>query len=185
MQLIACAERKPLRHRLNALAIARTDQSRHVERAHLSPCFVTQPIHKRLEPTSELISPIRRPANHGRPLQTSRPPMSHRKSDLGIPCPRKICQSSASFQASDRRARAARCSSQILMLESARYWLVGRSRRQMWPCECRAARAAGRRRRARSIRQVVACRPRRTSYPLGRSGAARLATLVPSGYPVE
>src|SRR5262249_5252741 len=42
MQLIACAERKPLRRRLNALAIARTDQSRHVERAHLSPCFVTQ-----------------------------------------------------------------------------------------------------------------------------------------------
>src|SRR5258708_31519027 len=25
----------------------------------------------------------------------SRPPMSHRKSDLGIPCTRKICQSSA------------------------------------------------------------------------------------------
>src|SRR5262249_5813316 len=25
----------------------------------------------------------------------SRPPMGHRKSDLGIPCPRKICQSSA------------------------------------------------------------------------------------------
>src|SRR5262245_57443085 len=69
MQLIACAERKPLRHRLNALAVARTDQSRHVERAHLSPCFVTQPIQKRLEPTSELVSPIRRPANHGRPLQ--------------------------------------------------------------------------------------------------------------------
>src|SRR5262249_29546824 len=67
--LIACAERKPLRHRLNALAVARTDQSRHVERAHLSPCFVTQPIQKRLEPTAELVSPIRRPANHGRPLQ--------------------------------------------------------------------------------------------------------------------
>src|SRR5215831_400612 len=32
----------------------------------------------------------------------SRPPMSHRKSDLGIPCPRKICQSSAS-QSSIRR----------------------------------------------------------------------------------
>src|SRR5215470_10712450 len=63
MQLIACAERKPLRHWLNALAVARTDQSRHVERAHLSPCFVTQPIQKRLEPTSELVSPIRRPAN--------------------------------------------------------------------------------------------------------------------------
>jgi len=38
-------------------------------RLYLSPCFVTQPIHKRLEPTSELVSPIRRPANHGRPLQ--------------------------------------------------------------------------------------------------------------------
>ena len=60
---------QPLRHRLNALALAGTDQSRHVERAHLSPCFVTQPIQKRLEPTSELVSPIRRPANHGRPLQ--------------------------------------------------------------------------------------------------------------------
>src|SRR5215510_8580706 len=95
MQLIACAERKPLRHRLNALAVARTDQSRHVERAHLSPCFVTQPIQKRLEPTSELVSPIRRPANHGSAPPKSRPPMSHRKSDLGIPCPRKICQSSA------------------------------------------------------------------------------------------
>jgi len=29
-------------------------------------------------------------------------------------------------------------------------------RRQMWPCECRAARAAVRRRRARSVRQLVA-----------------------------
>jgi Ribbon-helix-helix protein, copG family len=38
--LIACAERKPLRHRLNALAIARTDQSRHLKRAHLSPCWL-------------------------------------------------------------------------------------------------------------------------------------------------
>jgi hypothetical protein len=47
-------------------------------------------------------------------------------------------------------------------------------RRQMWPCECRAARAAGRRRRARSVRQLVACRPRRTSYRPGRSGAAAL-----------
>src|SRR5262249_30172649 len=96
MQLIACAERKPLRHRLNALAVARTDQPRHVERAHLSPCFVTQPIQKRLEPTSELVSPIRCPPNHGRPLQKADHPMSHRKSDLGIPCPRKICQSSVS-----------------------------------------------------------------------------------------
>jgi hypothetical protein len=35
----------------------------------LSPCFVTQPIQKRLEPTSKLASPIRRAAYHGRPLQ--------------------------------------------------------------------------------------------------------------------
>src|ERR1700757_1074983 len=69
VQLVAFAQRKPLRHRLNALAIARTDQSRHVERAHLSPCLVTQPIQKRLEPTAKLVSPIRRSANHGRPLQ--------------------------------------------------------------------------------------------------------------------
>ena len=68
MQLIACAERKPLRHRLHALAVAGTDQSRHVKWAHLTPCFVTQPIQKRLEPTSKLVSPIQRPANHGRPL---------------------------------------------------------------------------------------------------------------------
>src|SRR5438067_345411 len=37
VQLIAFPECKPLRHLLNALAIARTDQSRHVERAHPSP----------------------------------------------------------------------------------------------------------------------------------------------------
>src|SRR6266700_801832 len=69
VQLIVVTSCNPLRHWLNALAIARADQSRHVERAHLSPCFVTQPIQKRLEPTSKLVSPIRRPASHGRPLQ--------------------------------------------------------------------------------------------------------------------
>src|SRR6201998_376496 len=74
----------PLCHRLNALAVARTNQPRHVERAHLSPCFVTQPIQKRLQPTSKLISPVQCPANHGRPSKR-RPPMSHRKTDLGIP----------------------------------------------------------------------------------------------------
>src|SRR4051812_5455675 len=53
MQLIIFAKREPLGHRLNALAIARTDQSRHVERTHLSPRLVTQPIQKRLEPASK------------------------------------------------------------------------------------------------------------------------------------
>src|SRR5262249_18801343 len=44
-------------------------QPRHVERTHLSPRLVTQPIQKRLEKASKLFFPIRRPANHGRPLQ--------------------------------------------------------------------------------------------------------------------
>jgi hypothetical protein len=69
VQLIIFAKRKPLRHRLNALAIARADQPRYVKRAHLAPRFMTQPIQKRLEPTSKLFSPIRCFANHGRPLQ--------------------------------------------------------------------------------------------------------------------
>ena len=69
VQLIAFAERKPLGHRLNALAIARTDQPRHVKRAHLSPRLVSQPIQKLLEKVSKLFFPIRRPASHGRPLQ--------------------------------------------------------------------------------------------------------------------
>src|SRR6516162_4827693 len=67
--MIVVTKRKPLRHRLNALAIARTDQPRHVERTHLSPRLVTQPNQKGLEKASKLLLPIRRPANHGRPLQ--------------------------------------------------------------------------------------------------------------------
>ena len=58
MQLIIFAKRKSLRHRLNALAIARADQPRYVERTHLSPRFMTQPIQKRLKPTSKLFLPI-------------------------------------------------------------------------------------------------------------------------------
>ena len=37
VQLIIFPKRKPLRHRLNALAIARADQTRYVQRTHLSP----------------------------------------------------------------------------------------------------------------------------------------------------
>src|SRR5262245_10328520 len=69
VQLIVVTNCNPLSHWLNALAVARTDQSRHIERTHLSPRSVTQSIQKRLEPTRKLASPIRRPANHGRPLQ--------------------------------------------------------------------------------------------------------------------
>src|SRR5262249_32530317 len=94
VQLIVFAKPKPLRHRLNALAIARTDQPRHVEWTHLSPRLVTQPIQKRLEKASKLFFPIRRPANHGRPLQK---PTTHesQKNWFGNPVPLKICQSSA------------------------------------------------------------------------------------------
>ncbi len=49
VQLITVRSRKPLRHRLNALAIAGTDQPRYVERAHLPPRLVTQPSQKWLE----------------------------------------------------------------------------------------------------------------------------------------
>src|SRR5262249_45363123 len=85
VQLIVLAKPKALRHRLNALAIARTDQHRHVEWTHFSPRLVTQPIQKPIKKASKLFFPIRRPANHGRPLQKPTT-MSHRKTDLGIPC---------------------------------------------------------------------------------------------------
>jgi hypothetical protein len=49
IQLIVVSNRKLLRHRLNALAIARTDQTRHVERTHLTSRLVTQASHKRLD----------------------------------------------------------------------------------------------------------------------------------------
>src|SRR6266480_5400548 len=89
VQLIVFAKRKPLRHRLNALAIAGTDQPRHVEWTHLSPRLVTQPSQKRLEKASKLFLPIQRPAKTMVGPSKSRPPMSHRKTDLGIPCPSK------------------------------------------------------------------------------------------------
>jgi hypothetical protein len=69
VQLIIFTKRKPLRHRLNALTIARANQPRHVDRAHLPPRFMTQPSQKRPQPTSKLFFPIQRPANHDRPLQ--------------------------------------------------------------------------------------------------------------------
>src|SRR5215472_8071449 len=98
VQLIVVTKCNPFSHRLNALAVARTDQSRHIERTHLSPCFVTQPTQKRLEPAPKLASPIRRPASHGRPSK-SRPPMSHRKTDLGIPRSQKSAKVVLAFSA--------------------------------------------------------------------------------------
>src|SRR5258707_14189771 len=61
VQLIVVTKRKPLRHRLNALAIAGTDQPRHVEWTHLSPRLVTQPSQKRPEcPSENILNPLNR-----------------------------------------------------------------------------------------------------------------------------
>src|SRR5271166_5282036 len=84
MQLIIVARRKSLCHWLNALAFTRADQPRHVKRAHSLPRLMTQTHQERFEPVCKFVFPIRRGVPHGRPSK-SRPPMSHRKNDLGIP----------------------------------------------------------------------------------------------------
>jgi len=72
--MVAFAQRKPLRHRLNALAIAR-DRSVPTRSGHIwSPCLVTQPIQKRLEPTASsslqsdvlrtMVGPSKKPTTH-------------------------------------------------------------------------------------------------------------------------
>src|SRR5438477_12791406 len=67
VQLVILARRQPRRHRLDALAIARSNQSRDIQRTHPPPRLVTQAIQERLQPASKLIFPIRRRAHHGRP----------------------------------------------------------------------------------------------------------------------
>jgi hypothetical protein len=58
--------------RLNALAIARTDQSRNVQWTHPLPGLMTQPVQERHQPAFEFVFPFR----HGQPSK-SRPPMNH------------------------------------------------------------------------------------------------------------
>src|SRR5277367_5244411 len=109
MQLIIVARRKSLCHWLNALAFTRANQPCHVEGTHPPPRLVIQAIQKRLQPTSKLALPIRRCPPHGPPSK-SRPPMNHRKTDLGIPdrlSPVRICQSSARRHALDYHVRGA------------------------------------------------------------------------------
>src|SRR5262245_42956693 len=82
VQLIVVTKCKTLRHRLNALAIARTDQPRHVERTHSTPRLnrARNGSRKRLSSFFQFdVLPF-----IGRPSK-SRPTMSHRKTDLGIP----------------------------------------------------------------------------------------------------
>src|SRR5437588_1487014 len=105
VQLIVVTKRKPLRHRLNALAIAGTDQPRHVEWTHLSPRLVTQPNQKRPEKASKLLLPIRRPANHGR-----RPRVDRERSRWhDNPCPSAAVWTRGADQAAVPERSALRC----------------------------------------------------------------------------
>ena len=66
MQLVIVTRHQPLRHRLNALAIARTDQARNIEWTHSPPRLVPQASEKRLKPALKLGSPIHL-VHRGRP----------------------------------------------------------------------------------------------------------------------
>jgi predicted ATPase len=62
--------------RMTMKAVAGSDQPCHIKRTHSPPRFMAQAIQERLEPSSELVFPIRRCVYHGRPSK-SRPPMNH------------------------------------------------------------------------------------------------------------
>jgi hypothetical protein len=97
MQLVITARNHTLRHRLNTLPLARSDQSRYVEWTHSPPGLVPQTIEERLEPALKLGSPIQPRAHRDRP-PTSRSLRNHRYADSGIPKAMPsaiICQSSA------------------------------------------------------------------------------------------
>src|SRR3954469_8505626 len=57
VQLVICAKRNTLGHRLNALAVTWTDQPRYVNRTHPTPRLVTQSLQKRPQPTLKLPPP--------------------------------------------------------------------------------------------------------------------------------
>lgn len=57
VQSIVAVRHQPGSHRLNALALAGTEQTAHIERAHLPPPFVAEPRQKRLKPLRDLVIP--------------------------------------------------------------------------------------------------------------------------------
>jgi hypothetical protein len=59
VQLVVITWRQPRCHRLDALAIARSDQPRNTQRTHPPPRLVTQTVQEWLEPTFKLIFPLR------------------------------------------------------------------------------------------------------------------------------
>ena len=66
MQPVVLAQREPLRHRLHALAIARTDQPRDVERAHAAAFRVPQTVQERRQPSLECHRLVLTRRHHGR-----------------------------------------------------------------------------------------------------------------------
>ena len=65
MQPVITIRRDARRHRLDAFAIARSDQARHIQRAHLPPLFVAQLLNERLQPVRQRRIPIRHnPRSH-------------------------------------------------------------------------------------------------------------------------
>jgi hypothetical protein len=59
MKLVVVARRHPLRHRVNALAVARPNQPRDVKRAYPPPRLVAELGQERRKPTRKLLPPIR------------------------------------------------------------------------------------------------------------------------------
>src|SRR5271167_2869374 len=59
VQPVVIARRDPLGHWADALAIARPDQPRHIQRTHPPPRLVTEPSHKRSQPPRKLVPPFR------------------------------------------------------------------------------------------------------------------------------
>ncbi len=72
VQPIVIARSMAFCHRLNALAIARADQSRNVQWTHPLRNLVIQAVQERLQPAFEFAFPFR----HGQPSK-SRPPINH------------------------------------------------------------------------------------------------------------
>src|SRR5450830_1174596 len=92
VQLIIVARRKSLRHRLNALAIAGTDQPRHIKRTHLSTRFVTQLLQERRQPLPQLGVPILDP-RHDRRSDSAESKLQTQILNASL-----ICQGSASYR---------------------------------------------------------------------------------------
>ena len=59
VQPVVIARRDLLGHRADALAIARPNQPRHIQRTHPPPRLMTEPFHKRRQPPPKLVPPFR------------------------------------------------------------------------------------------------------------------------------